>query len=245
MHAAGSRTGPLRCLKFLFLLVLLAVASIASSCSKGADSVNPRERLEVLGRRWFASSATITYRTTEREPGDPTSPHQCLRQLVGVGEADVKTGLRLCSGVGEMRLAWDPPERWRMDEVFPGGSVTRVSTSEGLLRCAGGGMDMSACVDAERDGPFGSLVDPPDLSIDEIGAAVTAEAERTIAGIRSDCFAVEGGPAGTVHRMEWCYSPEGLLLFLTDTVEGGRVVTAEATEVSRGVVEGDFAVPSR
>jgi hypothetical protein len=42
--------------------------------------------------------------------------------------------------------------------------------------------------------------------------------------------------------VEWCYSPEGLLLFLNDTVEGGRVVTAEATEVSRQVSEGDFVV---
>ena len=95
-----------------------------------------------------------------------------------------------------------------------------------------------------RDGPFGSLVDPPALSIDEIGAAVTAEAERTIAGIRSECFAVEGGPAGAIQTVEWCYSPDGLLLFLNDTVEGGRVVTAEATEVSRGVSDGDFELAS-
>jgi len=127
-----------------------------------------------------------------------------------------------------------------MDEASPGGSVTRVSTSERLLRCTGDGMDMSACVDAERDGPFGSLVDPPALSIDEIGAAVTAEAERTIAGIRSECFVVEGGPFGAIHTVEWCYSADGLLLFLNDTVEGGRVVTAEATEVSRLVSDGDF-----
>ena len=102
---------------------------------------------------------------------------------------------------------------------------------------------MSACVDAERDGPFGSLVDPPALSIDEIGT-VTAGAERTIAGIRSECFGVEAGPAGAIHTVGWCYSPDGLLLFLSVTVEGGRVVTAEATEVSRGVAEGDFVVPS-
>ena len=163
--------------------------------------------------------------------------------MVGVEEADVATGLRLCSGGGEMRLAWDPPERWRMDEASPRRSVTRVSTSDRLLRCTGEGINMSACVDAERDGPFGSLVDPPALSIDEIGT-VTAGAERTIAGIRSECFGVEVGPAGAIHTVGWCYSPDGLLLFLSDTVEGGRVVTAEATEVSRGVAEGDFVVPS-
>ena len=102
---------------------------------------------------------------------------------------------------------------------------------------------MTACVDAERDGPFGSLGAPPALSIDQIGT-VTGAAVRTIAGIRSECFGVEGGPAGAIHTVQWCYSPDGLLLFLSDTVEGGRVVTAEATEASRGVAEGDFVVPS-
>jgi hypothetical protein len=233
------------------VMVVIALAGLSlagSACtgSGGSDPAveDPRARLDALAGQWGSRPATITYRTTEREPGDPTSPHQCLRQMVGVEEVDVQTGLRLCSGGGEMRLAWDPPERWRMDEVSPRGSVTRVSTSEGLLRCTGEGMDRSACVDAERDGPFGSLVDPPALSIDEIGVAVTAEAERTIAGIRSECFGVEGGPTVAIHTVEWCYSPDGLLLFLTDTVEGGRVVTAEATEVSRGVADGDFVVPS-
>ena len=235
-------------MRVMVVVTLVGVSLIGSACtgSGGSDPAveDPRARLDALAGQWGSGPATITYRTTEREPGDPTSPHQCLRQMVGVEEADVATGLRLCSGGGEMRLAWDPPERWRMDEVSPRGSVTRVSTSEGLLRCTGEGMDRSACVDAERDGPFGSLVDPPALSIDEIGT-VTAEAERTIAGIRSECFGVEGGPAGAIHTVEWCYSPDGLLLFLSDTVEGGRVVIAEATEVSRGVADGDFVVPSR
>ena len=234
-------------MRVMVVIALAGVSLVGSPCtgSGGSDPAveDPRARLDALAGQWGSRPATITYRTTEREPGDPTSPHQCLRQMVGVEEADVATGLRLCSGVGEMRLAWDPPERWRMDEVSPAGSVTRVSTSERLLRCTGGGMDRSACVDAERDGPFGSLVDPPALSIDEIGT-VTAEAERTIAGIRSECFGVEGGPAGAIHTVEWCYSPDGLLLSLSDTVEGGRVVTAEATEVSRGVADGDFVVPS-
>jgi hypothetical protein len=231
-------------MRVVFVVALVGVSLVGSACTRSGGSApaveDPRARLDALAAQRGSRPATITYRTTEREPGDPTSPHQCLRQLVGVGEVDVQTGLRLCSGVGEMRLAWDPPERWRMDEASPGGSVTRVSTSERLLRCTGDGMDMSACVDAERDGPFGSLVDPPALSIDEIGAAVTAEAERTIAGIRSECFVVEGGPFGAIHTVEWCYSADGLLLFLNDTVEGGRVVTAEATEVSRLVSDGDF-----
>jgi len=234
-------------MRVMVVVALVGVSLVGSACTRSGGSDPAVEdagaRLDALAAQWGSRPATITYRTTEREPGDPTSAHQCLRQLVGVGEVDVATGLRLCSGVGEMRLAWDPPERWRMDEASPRRSVTRVSTSERLLRCTGEGINMSACVDAERDGPFGSLVDPPALSIDEIGT-VTAGAERTIAGIRSECFGVEVGPAGAIHTVGWCYSPDGLLLFLSDTVEGGRVVTAEATEVSRGVAEGDFVVPS-
>jgi hypothetical protein len=234
-------------MRVMVVVALVGVSLVGSACTRSGGSDPAVEdagaRLDALAAQWGSRPATITYRTTEREPGDPTSPHQCLRQLVGVGEVDVATGLRLCSGVGEMRLAWDPPERWRMDEASPRRSVTRVSISERLLRCTGEGINMSACVDAERDGPFGSLVDPPALSIDEIGT-VTAGAERTIAGIRSECFGVEVGPAGAIHTVGWCYSPDGLLLFLSDTVEGGRVVTAEATEVSRGVAEGDFVVPS-
>jgi len=234
-------------MRVMVVVALVGVSLVGSACTRSGGSDPAVEdagaRLDALAAQWGSRPATITYRTTEREPGDPTSPHQCLRQLVGVGEVDVATGLRLCSGVGEMRLAWDPPERWRMDEASPRRSVTRVSTSERLLRCTGEGINMSACVDAERDGPFGSLVDPPALSIDEIGT-VTAGAERTIAGIRSECFGVEVGPAGAIHTVGWCYSPDGLLLFLSDTVEGGRVVTAEATEVSRGVAEGDFVVSS-
>jgi hypothetical protein len=248
LESIGRKRACCRAMRVMVVVALVGVSLVGSACtgSGGSDPAveDPRAKLEALAAQWGSRPATITYRTTEREPGDPTSPHQCLRQMVGVGEVDVATGLRLCSGVGEIRLAWDPPERWRMDEVSPRRSVTRVSTSERLLLCTGEGMDMFACVGTERDGPFGSLVDPPGLNIDEIGT-VTAEAERTIAGIRSECFGVEGGSTGAVHPVEWCYSPDGLLLFLSDTVEGGRVVSAEATEVSRGVADGDFVVPSR
>ena len=148
--------------------------------------------------------------------------------------------MRICSGVGEMRLAWDPPDRWRMDQAAPGSRLTYLSTPDRSVRCQVARLPAPRCVDAETDGPFGSLLDSPALSVDRIGAVVTARAQRTIAGIRSDCFAVEGGSAGAIHTVEWCYSPDGLLLFLDDTVEGGHVVTAEATEVLRGVADGEF-----
>jgi hypothetical protein len=44
--------------------------------------------------------------------------------------------------------------------------------------------------------------------------------------------------------MEWCFSRAGLLLYLFDGVEGGRVTTVEATDVSEVVSDGDFVVPT-
>ena len=230
------------------IAAILLLVQVASACTDGSGSDSPivvdaGARLDALGERWMTTPATITYRTTQRKPGEATSPHQCLRQLVGdaIGvHSDLRRGLRICSGVGEMRLVWDPPDRWRMDQAAPGSRLTYLSTQDRSVRCQVARLPAPRCVAAETSGPFGSLLDPPALSVDRIGAVVTVGAQRTVAGIRSDCFTVEGGPAGAVHTVEWCYSPDGLLLFLDDTVEGGRVVTAEATEVRRGVADGEF-----
>ena len=229
------------------VVALVGVSLVGSACTMGSGSDppvrDPRARLEALGERWMTSVATITYRTTQRDPGEATSPHQCLRQFVG-DTVDRQTGLMICSGTGEMRLAWDSPERWRMDEVSPGRSLVLISTPDGDVRCRIVDPFAHRCAAAEGVGRFGSLVDPPALTLDEIGAPVTVEAGRTIAGVRSECFMVEGGPADAIHRAEWCYSGDGLLLFALDQVEGGRVTIAEATEVSTGVSDRDFIVPS-
>jgi hypothetical protein len=232
------------------IVAILLLVPVGSACTEGSGSDTPividaGARLDALGERWMTTPVTITYRTTLRKPGEATSPHQCLRQMVGddVGvHSDVQSGLRICSRVGEMRLAWDPPERWRMDQAAPGSRVTLLSTPDRSVRCQVAPLPAPRCVAIESNGPFGTLLDPPALSVERIRSVVTASAQRTIAGIRSDCFAVEGGPPGAIHTVEWCYSPDGLLLFLNDTVEGGRVVTAEATEVSRHVSDGDFVL---
>jgi hypothetical protein len=232
---------------FKVVVALVGVSLVGSACTmeSGADPRvrDPRVRLDALGERWMTSVATITYRTTQRDPGEATSPHQCLRQFVG-DTVDRQTGLMICSGTGETRLAWEPPDRWRMDEVSPGRSLVLISTPDGDVRCRIVDPFAPRCAAAEGVGRFGSLVVPPTLTLDEIGAPVTVEAERTIAGIRSECFKVEGGPADAIHRAEWCYSGDGLLLFALDQVEGGRVTIAEAIEVSTGVSDRDFIVPS-
>jgi hypothetical protein len=226
--------------------LLVVAATVVSACDHGADAPveDPRSRLLALEDRWFSSPATITYRTTEREPGEATSPHQCLRQLV---EVDVQAGLRICSGVGEMRLVWDPPDRWRMDGASPDGSFTRLSTPDGDVRCRGTEGAASTCSATETSGPFASVVESPVRTLDRLGAGgseVSAGPRRTIAGIPAECFSATGGSTETSHRVEWCFSRSGLLLYLFDRVEGGRVTTVEATEVSEGVSEGNFIVPS-
>jgi hypothetical protein len=229
------------------VVALVGVSVVGSACTGGSGSdpplQDPRARLDALAERWMTTRATITYSTTQRDAGEATSPHQCLRQFVG-DTVDRQTGLMICSGTGEMRLAWDPPDRWRMDEESPGRSIVLLSTPDGNVRCRMADPAGLRCAPAETNGPFGSLVDPPALTLDEIGAPVTVEAGRTVAGMRSECFMVEGGPADAIHRAEWCYSGDGLLLFALDQVEGGRVRIAEATEVSPGVSDRDFIVPS-
>lgn len=241
------RVGSLRS-RGVFVLVAVA-ASVVPACDHGADGLvgEPRTRLVALGNRWFASEATITYRTTQRDPGESTSLHQCLRQLVG-GEVDRQTGLTICSGIGEMRLAWDPPDRWRMDEASSDGRFTRLSTRDGDVRCRGTEVAASTCSAAETSGPFASVVEAPVRTIDELGASggsvVSAGPRQTIAGIPAECFSAIGGSAEASHRVEWCFSRSGLLLYLFDGVEGGRVTTVEATEVSEVVSDRDFVVPS-
>jgi hypothetical protein len=233
------------------VVALVVLSLVGSACTGGSGSdpplQDPRARLDALAERWMTTRATITYSTTQRDAGEATSPHQCLRQMVGDavgGHSGIQRGLRICSGIGEMRLAWSPPARWRIDQRAPDGRLTLISTPDGNVRCRVADPAGLRCVPAETNGPFGSLVDPPSLTLDEIGAPVTVEAGRTLAGIRSECFMVEGGPADAIHRAEWCYSGDGLLLFALDQVEGGRVTIAAATEVSPGVSDRDFIEPS-
>ena len=230
-----------------FVVVVVVTASAASACDRGADAVvgEPRTRLVALGNRWFASPATITYRTTERDPGEATSPHQCLRQLVG-GEVDRQTGLKICSGIGEMRLVWDPPDRWRMDGVSPDGGFTLLSTPDGHVRCRLTEGAASTCFATETSGPFASVVEAPERILGELGASgrsvVSAGPGRMIAGFSATCFRANGGSAQAARRVEWCFSRSGLLLCLFDGVEGRRVTTVEATDVSEVVSDGDFVV---
>jgi hypothetical protein len=230
-------------------VALAALSLVGSTCTnRGASDPpvqDPRARLDALGERWMTTVATITYRTTQRDPGEATSPHQCLRQLVGEREFDVQTGLRTCSGVGEVRLAWKRSDRWRMDEDSADAISTSVFGPDEYVRCRFDGA-ASGCVAVEKPGRFASLVEAPAKTLDELETAtVTAEGPRTIAGMRAECFHATGGSADAVRRVGWCFTRDGLLLSLFDGVQDGRVTSAEATHVSPGVSASDFVTPTK
>jgi hypothetical protein len=135
-----------------------------------------------------------------------------------------------------------------MDKASPDGSFTLLSIPDGQVRCRGTEIVASGCVAAGSSGPFASVVERPARILDEIGgsggAIVSEGPGRTIAGLPAECFRADGGSAEIPHRLEWCFSRSGLLLYLFDGVEGGRLTTVEATDVSEVVVDRDFAVPS-
>jgi hypothetical protein len=237
----------MRAMRARMLIALVGLSLVGSACTNGGGSdppaQDPRARLDALGERWMTSVATITYRTTRRDPGEATSPHQCLRQFVG-DTVDPQTGLMLCSGTGEMRLAWERSDRWRMDEESADGSSTSVFGPNEYVRCRFDGA-ASGCVAVEKPGPFGSLVEAPAQTLDELEtAAVTAEGPRTIAGMRAECFHATGGSADAVRRVVWCFSRGGLLLSLFDGIQDGRVTSAEVTHVSPGVSASDLVTPT-
>jgi hypothetical protein len=220
----------------------------SSSTSNG----NPRGRLELLGGVWFQTSATIAYRTADHVPGLATSPHQCLRQIVGAA-IDRQTALRMCLRAGVITLAWDPPGRWRMDVSSADGTFTLISTPTASYLCRHVHGGVAACavrssIDVENGTPFRFVLMRPRQVLDEIGAkaegAVTQTSERTIAGLSADCFSAAGDEEQAVDRVEWCYSGGGILLFFSTATEEGGSTTLEATTASTEVSDAEFVPPS-
>src|SRR4029453_16557929 len=144
------------------VVALLGVSLVGSACTResGSDSPvrDPRARLDALAERWMTTRATITYSTTQRDAGEATSPHQCLRQMVGDavgGHSGIQRGLKICSGIGEMRLPGAPPPRWGMNKRAPDARLTLIPTPDGNVRCRVAAPAGLRCAPAETNGPFG------------------------------------------------------------------------------------------
>jgi hypothetical protein len=217
----------------------LVLVSSGAACSQAGEAPartpDARGRLEALESRWLRTSATISYGTTQRSAGEATSPHQCLRQLVG-DRIDVQAGLRMCSGEGVMILTWDPLDRWRMEGTLAGDPFTLVSGPDGTSACDGS--SERSCRAGLVAGPVAliAVAQAPQDGLDRIGANgagdVTGLAPRTIAGIRAECFAATGASLQRSSQVRWCFSPAGLLLSFSMETEEGDSLGLRATQAS-------------
>ena len=239
--------------------ILTAVLALGVACVTATDRV-PETRssvrsvatmsadaeLSLLGRLWFETPpVTITYRTTDRPPGGPTSAHQCLRQMSGLSTERHEL-VAICNRSGTVALAWNPPERWRMDLVTAQDAFAVVATSSASFRCRVHAR-LERCINLSPNGAatetaFAPLVTEPEQILERIGVSgggtVTRTGTRTIARSSADCFSATG--SSRVNEA-WCFSDEGLLLFASTSTPDGTRMTAEATSVSPGVSESAFA----
>jgi hypothetical protein len=205
----------------------------APGTSAPAAAVSPT--FSELTARWDRTPGTIVYRTEANIPGQPPSTHQCLRQMVG-GAIDRQEGLRMCSRQGRLELAWDPPDRWRMDVLTPLTSYRLVSIAGRTIRCGREGSCRNVASATAAAAPFGSLL-APDLGANDVDAVI-ARPPTEVAGIEAWCFAATEGD-----RREWCFSGDGLLLsFLGGTA--GDWTVLEAVSVSRQVDAAVFSSSS-
>jgi hypothetical protein len=193
-------------------------------------------RLDALGQAWTGASATITYRTSGRVLGQPTTAHLCLRQMFDddYGIEDRTALFRRCSRQGTLRLVWDPSDGWQMDVITPVDRFSLASTHGRTRICRSGDPPVcrhirtaEAIVKAGADVFF----QRPRRILAAIGATgVKATASPTeYAGLPVECFAATGRD----EHVEWCYSRDGLLLsYLRGSGTGGWT-SIEATSVSR------------
>ena len=251
----GRGLGSFRTIPAIFLLLVALVNACsgtaprgnvdASHASSATPDGDPRARLDALGDAWLRTPATITYRTTGKVPGQPSSSHQCLRQLVG-GAIDRETGLRMCSRQGRLKLTWDPPDRWRMDVTSPVDTFMVMSTFARNVFCPAAEVDRGcrsiSTREAKSASPFGFLFLSPGRILDAIGArdgTVLSEPGTEVAGVGVACFAASGRRG----RAEWCYSRGGVLLSFVEGV-GDDLTTLEAVAVSSQIIKGDFELPA-
>jgi hypothetical protein len=228
-------------------LVVASLGSLVAACvqNAGTNRGDPAARLESLGDAWLETPATVVYSTLEHKAGSATSVHQCLRQVV---ETSVETAIRMCNPKGELTLSWDPPDRWRMEVSNARGVSLLVSTPDGAYHCHRSDPGRRRCAPTSpeelvTDAPFGAIFRRPAQILRELGpgaaASLTARPEREIAGISAECFSATGRD-GRGGRGDWCYSRDGVLLWLRVDLPDVGMTQLEATDVSSTVSNADL-----
>jgi hypothetical protein len=204
-------------------ILALLVASACSGREADADartspttSIAPgdgRARLLELGDNWLRTPVHVIYRTVAPIEGQPTSTHQCLRQMVET-RLDLVESLRNCSRQGRLVFRWDEPRRWSMHVTTPLQRFTARSGRRGSMICHRPSRDFRTCQilsegEAINASGFAFLFERPSQILDALGANEAERGDaRDIAGLTAECFSATGSE---VH-VEWCYSSQGLLL---------------------------------
>jgi hypothetical protein len=237
-----------RSIPILTAVLALAVACVTApdrapgtrSSGRSVATMSADAELSLLGSLWFESPpVTITYRTTDRPPGGPTSAHQCLRQMAEFS-SDPQEVLASCNRSGTVALAWNPPDRWRMDLVTAQDAFAVVATPSASFHCRVHPRS-ERCIRlqpnrAAAETAFAPLVTEPGRILERIGVSeggpVIRTGTRTIASSSATCFSATG--RSQVNEV-WCFSDEGLLLFASTSTPEGTRMTAEATRVSPGI----------
>jgi hypothetical protein len=237
-----------RSIPILTAVLALGVACVTApdrapgtrSSGRSVAAMSADAELSLLGSLWFETPpVTITYRTTDRPPGEPTSAHQCLRQMEGFS-TDGQGLLAICNRSGRVALAWNPPKRWRMDMVTAEDAFAVIATPSASFQCRVHPRS-ERCIRLSPNGAaaetaFAPLVTEPGRILERIGVSeggpVIRTGTRTIASSSATCFSATG-------RLQvnevWCFSDEGLLLFASTSTPEGTRMTAEATRVSPGI----------
>ncbi|MDP2675527.1 MAG: hypothetical protein Q8Q00_11590 [Dehalococcoidia bacterium] len=90
--------------------------------------------------------------------------------------------------------------------------------------------------------PFAGLLGFAQTVADDIsGLGAVDKSEREIAGVHANCFSADAAVLGGAS--EFCFSDEGLLLFLKTEAAAGSSFTWEAKSASTDVTDADFEPP--
>lgn len=214
----------------------IATGPSSTSPSASVPSADARARLIELGDAWLRTAATVTYRTVGAVDGQPTSTHQCLRQMVDTRE-DIVPSLRKCSRQGELELTWDPPERWRMEVSTPVEHFTLISTGARTRICPGGNPHACRPISpalASAEAGVDILFRRPEQFLHVIGTDEVHVSDRGVPegiGTPVECF----GATGSNGHAEWCYTSDGVLVSLLEGAGVGDWTVLEATAVEPGV----------
>jgi hypothetical protein len=233
-------------------IAVIACGTLLASCTHDGHTAHEATRstraagdeLRASERMWSAAEGTITYGTERTRPGEPISSHQCLRQLVG-DAIDIPTGLRMCDRSGMLTLTWEPTaDRWRMDLEERGIRTTVIGDGRSRSVCRYPSLGMPDCLRVDRavavrSAPFRWLVLPIARTLRELGIAKTASvaaSRRVVADRTADCFEV----GSEVANASWCFTDEGLLVYLALRSAGQGSMTLEAERISPEVSPSAF-----